>query len=106
MKNNKRQNQWEQAQKKAENMTDKFITVLEKLNCYDSWESIMVERIINKMVSDSVINSSPKFEGIADMLESNFGFKIFKGDSLAEQIKIEMFLEELKENPYQLKLIA
>ena len=33
-------------------MTDKFIAVIEKLDCFDSWESIMVERIVNKLVND------------------------------------------------------
>jgi hypothetical protein len=33
-------------------------------------------------------------------------YRFIKVDSLAEEMKIEAFLEELKENPYQLKLIA
>ena len=34
------------------------------------------------------------------------GYCVFKAESLAEQIRVESFIEDLKENPYQLKLIA
>jgi hypothetical protein len=97
---------WELNQKKAEAMTDKFIAVIEKLDCFDSWESIMVERIVNKLVNDGGINGKADWEGIAAMLETNFGFTILKADSLAEQMKVDEFLAEMKSNPYQLKLIA
>ena len=34
------------------------------------------------------------------------GYTVIKAVSLAEQMKVEAFLQELSENPYQLKLIA
>lgn len=34
------------------------------------------------------------------------GYTVIKAESLAEQIKVESFVNDLKENPYQLKLIA
>lgn len=40
-----------------------------------------------------------------DMLEME-GYFVIKAPSLSEQIKIEAFIENLKENPYQLQLIA
>jgi hypothetical protein len=97
---------WELNQKKAESMTDKFIAVIEKLDCFDSWGSIMIERIITKMVQDSGLSNKPDWSGIADMLEINFGFTILKAESLTEQMKIEEFVNEMKNNPYQLKLTA
>lgn len=34
------------------------------------------------------------------------GYTVIKAESLAEQMKLDAFLQELSENPYQLKLIA
>ena len=34
------------------------------------------------------------------------GYTVIKAESLAEQMKVEAFLQEMTENPYQLKLIA
>jgi hypothetical protein len=42
---------------------------------------------------------------LCQTLENN-GWKCFKAQSLAEEIKIEAFMNDLQENPYQLKLIA
>lgn len=102
----KKTNIWRENQYKAIAMCDKFINVLEKLDCYDTWESILIERLINKKFEDAGLYNLPNFDDIAYMLEKSFGFKVFKGDSLAEEMKIEEFLAKLKENPYQLKLIA
>jgi len=103
---NQKANQWQANEDKAITMTDKFITVLEKLDCYNSWECIMMERIIDKKIKESGLSNNPNFKDIADMLEYNFGFRILKGNSLAEDIKIEDFVNQMTENPYQLKLIA
>lgn len=102
----KKENQWQENEDKAIAMTDKFIDVLEKLDCYNSWEVIIMERIISKKVQDSGLSNKLDFEGIKEMLEYNFGFRILKGNSLAEDMKIEEFVTQLKENPYQLNLVA
>lgn len=96
-----KKSQWKVNQDKAKAMTQKFIAVLKNLDCYDKWYSIMVESVITEMVKDDEGD-----EGIADLMEINFGFKTFKSDSLITDIKIENFLNEIKENPYQLRLIA
>ena len=42
---------------------------------------------------------------VKDMLECA-GYFVIKAPSLAEQFKIEAFMDEMKANPYQLTLVA
>jgi len=106
MKKNKQQNQWEINEKKMEGMCDKFIEVLKKIDGYSGWESMLVQRIVRKLGEDSGLNGKPYVDGIIDTLEMEFNFRVLKCDSLAQEMKIESFLSEMAENPYQLKLIA
>lgn len=65
----------------------------------------------NELLSDMLYEV--KYDGlnvddentVKDMLEFA-GYFVMKAPSLAEQIKIEAFMEEMKENPYQLTLVA
>lgn len=102
----KKQNQWQNNQDKAIEMTEKFIAVIKKLDCYDTWQSIMMSAIVGELITDSKRSGEADFDSIADELECNFGFTILKANSLAEQMKIEDFVSDLKKNPYQLALIA
>lgn len=106
MKKASKKNQWELNEDKMENMCDKFIEVLKKIDGYSGWESMLIQRIVYNLGKDSGLNGKMYVDGIIDTLEIEFGFKVLKADSLAEMIKIEKFMEELHENPYQLKLIA
>lgn len=105
-KTNKKITQWQHNEDKAIAMTDKFIAIIEKLDCLNGWETIIMERIISKKLDDSGLSNKVDFSNIIDMLEYNFGFRILKGNSLAEDMKIEQFITQLKENPYQLTLVA
>jgi hypothetical protein len=44
-------------------------------------------------------------DAVKDMLEYA-GYFVMKATSLAEQMKVEAFIEEMKANPYQLTLVA
>jgi hypothetical protein len=44
-------------------------------------------------------------ETVKDMLEMA-GYYVIKAPSISEQIRVEAFISELSDNPYQLKLIA
>lgn len=96
----KANNKWGENQKKAESMTDKFIDVLQKQDCYDSWESILIDRIVSRLHKDSGLSRKANLEAIIDTLQTNFGFTVLNVESLAEQIKVEEFVEKLKSNPY------
>ena len=103
---NETKNQWQQNEEKMEAMCDKFFEALKKIDGYSGWESIVTQRMVKKLGDDSGLNGKPNFDSIIDSLDYNFGFRVIKCDSLAEQMKVEAFIEEMKENPYQLKLIA
>jgi len=102
----KKKNKWQENEEKMETMCDKFIEVLKKIDGYSNWESMLVQRIVHNLNKDRVLGGKIYVDGIIDTLEINFGFRVLKADSLAEQIKVEAFIQEMKENPYQLKLIA
>jgi hypothetical protein len=99
----KKQSQWAANQEKAENMTKKFIAVLKNLDCWDNYAAILMKGICCQMVEDKTNFNN---EEIADMIESTFGLRTFESNSIIEDMKIDEFLEDLKANPYQLKLIA
>lgn len=106
MKKTDRQKQWAANQNKAVSMTDKFIAILERLDCYDSWESILIDRMLSKKREDAGLRNKVDFEGIISAIENNLGVRVIKINSLAEEIKLDEFINQLAENPYQLKLIA
>lgn len=97
----KKSKRWEENQQKAESMAKKFIAILEKLDCWDNWAVILTKAIIDKKLEDK-----ESFEDIADYMELSYGFKMFRADSIVQEMKFEAFLERLNNNPYQLKLIA
>jgi hypothetical protein len=86
---------------KAELMAEKFINVFEYIDCFKKWEVILLERIIKRLQKNG-----EDMEGITATLELSFGLKVFQVDSIAQEMKIDEFLEQLKENPYQLKLVS
>lgn len=97
----KKQNKWEENQKKAEAMCDKFINVLEKLDAHKHWYCTLFETLISRMQKDG-----EDIGGIIDTLEIDFNLKVFKIENLAQEIRLESFLNEIQSNPCQLKLIA
>lgn len=98
MRNSKQASVWKQNEEKAKAMTSKFIAAIKKLDCFSSWESLLMEGITNESDKDD--------EAIIDSIEYHFGYIIIKSDSIVMDMKIEAFREQLQENPYQLKLIA
>jgi hypothetical protein len=78
-------------------MTAKFIAVLKNVDCFSSWESILLEGI--------AADSDRDIKEIEESLEYAFGCTIIHSDSIATDMKIEAFVEQLKENPYQLNLL-
>lgn len=102
----KQKGKWQEDEEKMERMCDKFIEALKKLDGYSGWEEMLIQRIVHKLGEDCGLNGKINVDGIIDTLEDVFGFRVLKADSLAELIKIEQFIEDLKENPYELKLIA
>lgn len=106
MKKSQREKDWQKNQDKAVSMTDKFIAVLEQLDCYDSWESILLDRIIAAKKKDAKLNRLPYFDDLIETIESQLPVVCIKVENLAQQTRLEAFIEDLKENPCQLKLIA
>lgn len=101
-----RKNKWQINEDKANAMTDKFIDVLEKLDCYSSYETILIDKIIERKRKDAGINGKYGVDDIAEILADSFGLTVLRADSLAEQYKVEAFMSEIKANPYQLTLVA
>lgn len=95
----KKKTNWELNQDKAEAMTEKFIAVLENLDCFDTWAAIMIKKIIEKKKGDN-----DECEDIIDTLEMEFGFRVLKIENLAQEIMFEDFEQSLQNNPCQLKL--
>ena len=78
----------------------------------DSFEvTVKIALQNNELLSDMLYEV--KYDGLKDddaatlkdMLEMA-GYFVMKAPSLAEQIKIEAFIDEMKANPYQLTLVA
>lgn len=97
MKKSKKVNQWEENEKRAKAMVTKFINVLKTLDCYSSWESLLLEGLHCDTDKDA--------EEIADAMESVLGCVVLHSDSIITDMKIEAFKQSLSENPYQLQLI-
>jgi hypothetical protein len=92
---------WDADEKKAINMCNKFINVLEKLDGWRKWQSILLVAMIERMQEDKEDAGV-----IIDTLEMDFNLKVFQIENLAQEMRLEAFLNEIKENPCQLKLIA
>lgn len=67
------------------------------------------ENFLDEIYFDRIVIGESDIRRMIDIVEStrtgNGGIFI-KIDSLSEQLKVESFLADLQENPYQLKLIA
>ena len=66
-------------------------------------KDISIEDFLDQRKYDGL--STGDEETIKDMLEME-GYAVLKFDSLAQEYKLEAFLNEIKENPYQLTLVA
>ena len=66
-------------------------------------KDISIEDFLDQHKYDGL--STGDEETIKDMLEME-GYAVLKFDSLAQEYKLEAFLNEIKENPYQLTLVA
>jgi len=69
----------------------------------DILEDMLTEVYYNRYTANEA-----ELDRMKDVLEDNnkgLGYFI-KAESIAEQIRVEAFIDELNENPYQLKLIA
>lgn len=103
---NKKPSQWEVNENKAIAMADKFMNVFSKVDGFHSWETILLESMMRKLKTDSGLSGKPDLGAVVDTLQYSFGFTVLNPDSLAEQMRIDDFVDTLKANPYQLKLIA
>lgn len=66
-------------------------------------EEEMIE-VFSHITRKDYIESKDTYQIISELEFNNYA--VIKIESLSEQIKIEEFLQGLKDNPYQLKLIA
>ena len=66
-------------------------------------KDISIEDFLDQRKYDGL--STGDEETIKDMLEME-GYAVLKFDSLAQEYKLEAFLNEIKANPYQLTLVA
>lgn len=81
----------------------------DRINDFEVTAKIALQN--NELLSDML--DEVKYDGLTetdaetmkDMLEMH-GYFVMKAPSLAEQIKIEAFIDEMKANPYQLTLVA
>jgi hypothetical protein len=93
--------QYKKIKDRAEMQVNKIDSFIEQMMTEDKYFALstIVKRLLMKS-NDSDI------EDICFELDLGFNIKTFKVDSLAEEMKFEQFISDLKENPYQLKLIA
>jgi hypothetical protein len=67
-------------------------------------DSELMEEIISDI--DKAKLGNYEVERLAEYLEDEHGYKVFQCENLTQAIRVDEFLNELKENPCQLKLIA
>lgn len=65
-----------------------------------------LETMLDEVYYERLPLSEPERERMIDITCDGKGGQFIKINSLTEQIKLDEFLNELAENPYQLKLIA
>ena len=71
-------------------------------------EKEILEDMLTEIYYNRYTPTEAEIERMKDVLEDNgksLGYWI-KAESIAEQMKVEAFMQELTANPYQLKLIA
>jgi len=66
----------------------------------------LTEDILDEIYFGHAVASEYEIERMKDIVESENKGSFVRAESLAEQIKLDEFINELNENPYQLKLIA
>ena len=99
MKKNDRAKQWQANQEKAEQMCEKFYNVLEGIDAFDDYTIIAIRVLLARL-------DKKEKKDLCENLELELGCKVMYVDSLAQEMRFEAFVQEIENNPYQLKLIA
>lgn len=69
-------------------------------------EKDLFENMLEKVYYNEHPANDYEVERMRDIVEDNIGGQFVEAKTMAEQIKLDEFIESLRENPYQLKMIA
>lgn len=65
-----------------------------------------LENILDQVYFNKIVAGEYDIDRMQDIVISNRNGLFIHTDSLVQEMKVEAFIQELQENPYQLKLIA
>lgn len=96
------QKSYNKAKSDADKLVSKIDSFIDSIIEENKWSSnvrLIMKRLLKKSDEDDI-------EDICFEMDIEANIKTFKIDSLAQELKLESFLQEIADNPYQLKLIA